>query len=67
MRLKLSDGYDKQRYHRWFAWHPVVTKDGFVVWLAPVYRKWDSKKYLTCIDPYDLGEYEGGWDYLSIP
>lgn len=38
---------DKTKWHRWYAWHPVVTNGGKLVWFDYVDRRvevtsWDS-------------------------
>jgi len=47
----------------WFAWHPVETECGALVWLERVRREWDANRALSCIHPDDRGEYVGGWRY----
>ena len=37
MRFKLRTHDIYQRYHKWFAWHPVIVEDHFV-WLQYVER-----------------------------
>jgi hypothetical protein len=32
---------DLEVWHRYFAWHPVITADGFV-WLKSLERRWSS-------------------------
>jgi hypothetical protein len=36
------------KWHRWFAWHPVMAWDGgrdSLVWLETVWRKWDEEPH----------------------
>jgi hypothetical protein len=32
----------EERRHRWFAWYPVTLRNGRLVWLRFVERKWDN-------------------------
>lgn len=34
---------DTKKWHRWFAWHPVVTPDGTILWLETVERRVDPQ------------------------
>ncbi len=36
MRRQLKD---LSQWHRWFAWHPIVTDCGRLIWLETVERK----------------------------
>ena len=47
----------------WFAWYPVRTEQRKWAWMRKIVRVWDSHWDLQVIDPYDLGEYVGGWRY----
>jgi len=57
---------NKEQWHSWWAWHPVRTKEGVLVWLEPVQRRWNPDTNLRIIDPYDRGEYEGGYEYTIM-
>lgn len=59
MRWKIQD---MKEWHRWFAWYPVKVGDT-LYWLEYMERRWIVEKNLRLIDPYDFGEYEGGWIY----
>ena len=52
-------------WHVWFAWFPVKTEDGYIVFLEIVWRNWNEFKYSrmdeTTARSYDVG----GWDYLT--
>lgn len=38
--MSMADGQQNQfRIHKWFAWYPVKTVDGFWVWFEYVYRE----------------------------
>jgi hypothetical protein len=63
MKFKLPP--PKDTWQPWFAWYPVKTQDGYRVWLETVFRKWNYEKNFRIIDPYDPGDYDGGWDYWS--
>jgi hypothetical protein len=45
MKLKLYTVWSKE-WEQWFAWRPVVTADGTLVWLEHVHRKWNGCRYL---------------------
>lgn len=50
------------RWRVWFAWYPVNIK-GRLVWLRRVHRRWNPNINFNIIDPYDPGDYDGGWEY----
>jgi hypothetical protein len=52
-----------ERIEVWFAWHPVVTKQRKLAWFRKVVRVWNPRARFSIIDPYDLGDYEGAWEY----
>lgn len=56
---------DKEQWHDWFAWWPVLV-GGELVWWERVQRRWNSGTNLVCIDPYDPGEYAGAWEYRNV-
>jgi hypothetical protein len=37
-RIVRSTSEHKQKWHKWFAWHPVIV-NGTFIWLEYVYRK----------------------------
>jgi|GEM_PF-6679126 len=43
MKIKRLDYLErralKEKWHRWFAWHPVRLNSTTLVWLVPVFRK----------------------------
>lgn len=39
MQLKLPPVEYEITWHRWFAWHPVITQSGIVVWFEHVDRR----------------------------
>ena len=52
-------------WHWWFAWRPVRTWDGRIVWLVPVKRRrvWlEPKCPGPCIDHWD---YHFPWGYAK--
>lgn len=51
MRRKLKESNRIDEWHRYFAWHPVITLEGWFVWLETVERKWGDS---LC---------GGSWDY----
>jgi hypothetical protein len=44
MKLQLYTGRSKE-WEQWFAWRPVITSDGTLVWFENVYRKWYGSNY----------------------
>lgn len=38
MRIKLKT-QEKTKWHDWFAWYPIVTLSGYLVWLETVERR----------------------------
>jgi len=49
-----------------FAILPVKVQSGEVVMLGYVERRWTQNLNLCLIDPFDIGEYVGGWEYRLI-
>ncbi len=47
----------------WYAWYPVRTEQKRWAWLRKVIRVWNPKKHWQILDPYDYGDYVGGWEY----
>ena len=41
----LRDWKSYTQWQPWFAWYPVLTKQGVLVWLEIVYRRWDGYNY----------------------
>jgi hypothetical protein len=54
---------NRLHWHLWFAWYPVWTDDGLIIWLEKVRRRWDTERNFRIYDAYDPGMYEGGWQY----
>ena len=52
-------------WHKWFAWRPVTTWDGRLVWLKVVYRRriFPSLLIEGCADPWM--EYHSPWGYVE--
>ena len=50
--------------HKWFAWYPVRTKQGSIVWLLYVNRHWNDELNPWGYDAYS--GYDGGWEYHII-
>lgn len=63
MSIKRIVNSQDGEWHQWFAWLPVDTECGNRVWMESVERRWNVKKNFRVIDPYDPGDYDGGWDY----
>jgi len=34
---------DEMQWHKWFAWYPVTTLDGYTVWLQMVYCRYTGR------------------------
>ena len=46
MKIKVIRNWGSStQWQPWFAWHPVLTKQGEWVWLETVYRRWDGSNY----------------------
>lgn len=41
MRINLNPSYVPHSRERWFAWHPVETECGTLVWLEEIWRAFD--------------------------
>lgn len=54
---------NEKQWRPWFAWHPVRTLGGKLVWMKKVERYWNPKVDMWMIHPDDRGEYRGGWEY----
>lgn len=39
MRIQLKSPERKTYWHKWFAWHPIITEEDTLVWLETVERK----------------------------
>lgn len=51
MKLFKRKSIDKKYWHTWFAWHPVETAEGMIVWMERVWRRrtgstWTSQGWL---------------------
>lgn len=46
----------KPQWHRWFAWHPVLTPDG-LRWLCWLERRWSSGREDRLSMEYSAWEY----------
>lgn len=46
----------------WFAWYPVKTEDGWLVWMDWVTRVWNYEKFYPWRPPQSR---YGGWDYYK--
>jgi hypothetical protein len=55
------------KWEKWFAWYPVETIGHHWAWLKTVGRRWNWKMNFRIIDPYDPGDYDGGWEYRLLP
>lgn len=53
---------DRDDWQETFLIFPTEIKNQ-LVWLETVERRWNPNKNFRCIDHYDPGEYDGGWDY----
>lgn len=52
---------DKQKWHRWFAWHPVWVSENDLRWLEPVYRH--GKKTQVAVHDGIAIHAKDHWDY----
>lgn len=62
MRIQLTCRKNGE-WHHWFAWHPVETESGQIVWLETILRRWDASQNFRVIEACDPGEFDGGWSY----
>lgn len=53
---------DKHAWHKRLIIFPRVI-EGRLALFESVFRRWNPKKYFRVIDPYDPGDYVGGWEY----
>ena len=51
-------------WHKWFAWHPVKTLGGRMIWLRSVERKFNPNGgAFSIVDVYDHGDFYGAFEY----
>ncbi len=53
----------EKQWRPWFAWHPIRTLGGKLVWMKKVERYWNPMTNLQSVHPEDRGEYAGSWEY----
>lgn len=51
------------KWEPWFAWFPVYTLSGSLVWMTLIMRRWNTNINFRIIDTYDCGDYDGAWEY----
>jgi hypothetical protein len=39
IKLRIKEKKDYRKWHLWFAWYPVKTEDGYIVWDEDVFKK----------------------------
>lgn len=61
MRWKANPRVDVDQWHVWFAWHPVRTQAGQIVWMESVMRRRTERAGGRPYGGYvDLWEYSTG-------